>query len=228
MCNFFIYYYFFRVYLSFFLNIQHTTKTFTAFIRNYNKLNNTQKNNTRINNNVIPQKNNNEINNYIKQIENLKKELNDEKAKNKKLFDENNILKNKIAQLDNEINKIQGLRNQIKSLENNLEKKNIEIQNILSQNIKRPYEITSIKPGEKILTVNFVSMGTQDIDHFSLECKNTDLFVTLEERLLDEFPEFKKYDVYYLVNTKRVKRYLTLDQNKIKKNDLISLYIIEE
>ena len=71
-------------------------------------------------------------------------------------------------------------------------------------------------------------MGTQDIGHFSLECKNTDLFVTLEERLLDEFPEFKKYDVYYLVNTKRVKRYLTLDQNKIKKNDLISLYIIEE
>ena len=123
---------------------------------------------------------------------------------------------------------MQGLRNQIKSSENNLEKKNIEIQNILSQNIKRPYEITSIKPGEKILTVNFVSMGTQDIGHFSLECKNTDLFVTLEERLLDEFPEFKKYDVYYLVNTKRVKRYLTLDQNKIKKNDLISLYIIEE
>jgi hypothetical protein len=71
-------------------------------------------------------------------------------------------------------------------------------------------------------------MGTQDIANYSLECKNTDLFVTLEERLLDEFPEFKKYDVYYLVNTKRVKRYLTLDQNKIKKNDLISLYIIEE
>ena len=71
-------------------------------------------------------------------------------------------------------------------------------------------------------------MGTQDIANYSLECKNTDLFVTLEERLLDEFPEFKKYDVYYLVNTKRVKRYLTLDQNKIKKNDLISIYIIEE
>ena len=228
MCNFLFIIISLGCIYHFFLIIQHTTKTFTAFIRNYNKLNNTQNNNTQINNNVIPQKNNNEINNYIKQIENLKKELNDEKAKNKKLFDENNILKNKIAQLDNEINKIQGLRNQIKSLENNLEKKNIEIQNILSQNIKRPYEITSIKPGEKILTVNFVSMGTQDIANYSLECKNTDLFVTLEERLLDEFPEFKKYDVYYLVNTKRVKRYLTLDQNKIKKNDLISLYIIEE
>ena len=228
MCNFFICYYFFRVYLSFFLIIQYTTKTFTAFIRNCDELSDTRNNNTQINNNFIPQKNNNEINNYIKQIENLKKELNDEKAKNKKLFDENNILKNKITQLNNEINKIQGVKNQIKLSENDLAQKKFEIQNKLSQNIKRPYEITSVKPGEKVLSVNFVSMGTQDIANYSLECKNTDLFVTLEERLLDEFPEFKKYDVYYLVNTKRVKRYLTLDQNKIKKNDLISLYIIEE
>ena len=102
------------------------------------------------------------------------------------------------------------------------------MQNILSQNIKRPYEITSIKPGEKIMVVNFVSMGTQIISNYGLECKNTDLFVSLEERLLEEFPEFKKYDVYYLVNTKRIKRYLTLEQNKIKKNDLVSVYIIEE
>ena len=70
-------------------------------------------------------------------------------------------------------------------------------------------------------------MGIQDITNYSLECKNTDLFVTLEERLLDEFPEFKKYDVYYLVNTKRVKRYLTLDKIKLKKW-FISIYIIEE
>ena len=204
---------------------------------------------TRINNNVIPKKNKNEINNYIQQIENLKKELNnerakneklfdennnlnkkinDEKAKNKKLFDENNNLTKKITQLNNEINTIQGLKNQIKLLENNLAKKNDEIQNILSQNNKKPYEITSVKPGEKIMSVNFVSMGIQDIGHFSLECKNTDLFVSLEERLFEEFPQFKKFDTYYLVNTKRVKRYLTLDQNIIKNNDIINIYFIEE
>ena len=185
-------------------------------------------NNIRINNNFILQKNNNEINNYIKQIENLKKELNDEKAKNKILFDENNILKNKITQLNNEINKIQGLKNQIKTLENDLAKKNIEIQNKLSQNIKRPYEITSIKPGEKILSVNFVSMGTQDIANYSLVCKNVDLFVSLEERLFEEFPQFKKYDAYYQVNTYRMKRYLTLEENKIKNNDIINIFFIEE
>ena len=183
---------------------------------------------TRINNNVIPQKNNNEINNYIQQIENLKKELNNEKEKNKKLIDENNNLNKKITQLNNEINTIQGLKNQIKLLENNLAQKNVEIQNILSQNNKKPYEITSIKPGEKIMSVNFVSMGIQDIANFSLVCKNVDLFVSLEQRLFEEFPQFKKFDTYYLVNTKRVKRYLTLEQNIIKNNDIINIYFIEE
>ena len=157
-----------------------------------NNIQNTSINyNNQINNNAIPQynniqislNNNSQINNYIQQIENLKFQLYEEKDKNEILINENNNLKMKIAQLNNEINKLKGLEKQIKILENNLAKKNIKKQNNLSQKAKKPYEITSIKPGEKILSVNFVSMGTQDIGHFSLECKNVDLFVSLEERL---------------------------------------------
>ncbi len=173
------------------------------------------------------QRNNSQINNYIQQIVDLKKQLNDEKEKNKKLLVENNNLKEKIKELDNEINKIQGLEKQIKLLQNKLDQKNIEIQNILKNN-KKPYEITSIKPGEKIIVVNFVSMATQEISNFGLECKNTDLFLSLEERLYEEFPQFKASDAYYLVNTKRIKRFLTLEQNGIKRNDIISIYFIEE
>ena len=175
----------------------------------------------------VKQRNNSQINNYIQQIVDLKKQLNDEKEKNKKLLVENNNLKEKIKELDNEINKIQGLEKQIKLLQNKLEQKNIEIQNILKAN-KKPYEITSIEPGEKIIVVNFVSMATQEISNFGLECKNTDLFVSLEERLYEEFPQFKASDAYYLVNTKRIKRFLTLEQNGIKRNDIISIYFIEE
>ena len=102
------------------------------------------------------------------------------------------------------------------------------MQNKLSQNIKRPYEITSVKPGEKVLSVNFVSMGTQDIGHFSLVCKNVDIFVSLEERLYEKFQEYKKYDAYYLVNTRRIKRFLTLEQNNIQDNDIINIYFIED
>ena len=119
------------------------------------------------------------------------------------------------------------MEKQIKLLQNKLDQKNIEIQNILKTN-KKPYEITSIKPGEKIIVVNFVSMATQEISNFGLECKNTDLFVSLEERLYEEFPQFKASDAYYLVNTKRIKRFLTLEQNGIKRNDIISIYFIEE
>ena len=49
-------------------------------------------------------------------------------------------------------------------------------------------------------------MGTQDIGHFSLVCKNVDLYVSLEKRLYEKFQKYKKYNAYYLVNTRRIKR----------------------
>ena len=161
-------------------------------------------------------------------MKNYKNQLNDERKKNEILINENNNLKNEINILYNEINKMQELKIQIKLLENNLAEKNNEIKNKLSQNIKKPYEITSVKPGEKVMSVNFVSMGNQDIGHFSLVCKNIDLFVNLEERLYEKYPEFKKYDTYFLVNTNRIKRFLTLEQNGIQDNSIISLYLIDE
>ena len=161
-------------------------------------------------------------------MKNYKNQLNDERKKNEILIDENNNLKKEINILYNEINKMQELKIQIKLLENNLAQKNNEIKNKLSQNIKKPYEITSVKPGEKVMSVNFVSMGNQDIGHFSLVCKNIDLFVNLEERLYEKYPEFKKYDTYFLVNTNRIKRFLTLEQNGIQDNSIISLYLIDE
>ena len=48
----------------------------------------------------------------------------------------------------------------------------------ISINAKNEYLITSINPGEKIIAVNFVSMGTHDIGHYNLICKNNDLFIT--------------------------------------------------
>ena len=47
------------------------------------------------------------------------------------------------------------------------------------KNIQLEYSITSINPGEKILAVNFVSMGNNDIGHYNLICKNIDLFCKL-------------------------------------------------
>ena len=110
------------------------------------------------------------------------------------------------------------MKNKIKLLENELNKKNNEIDN---------YEITSIKPGEKIMAINFVSMGNNDIGHYNLMCKNIDLFIRLEERLYEDFPQFKEYETYFEVNGKRIKRFKTLEQNNIKTNDIINIFTID-
>ena len=187
----------------------------------YNNLNNMPSNNILINsqNNFQSQ-----IINYQNQIKELKRELNNEKNKNTILKNENATLQNKINNLYNEN---ASLKDKIKLLENFLASKNIEQQKLLSDTILNN-KITSIKPGEEIISVNFVSMGNNDIGHYSLICKNTDLFVRLEERLYEDFPEFKNYETYFEVNTKRIKRFKTIDENKIKSKDIINVFRVED
>ena len=78
------------------------------------------------------------------------------------------------------------------------------------------------------MAVNFVSMGIQEVGHYSIACKNTDLFVRLEERLYQDFPDFKNYETYFEVNTRRIKRFKTIEENNIKNNDIINVFRIEE
>ena len=121
------------------------------------------------------------------------------------------------------------MKNKIKLLENELNKKNNEIQQLLgnNKNIQGKYKITSINPGEEIMALNFVSMGSNDIGPYNLVCKNIDLFVRLEERLYEDFPQFKEYETYFEVKGKRIKRFKTLEQNKIKTNDIINIFTID-
>ena len=129
-----------------------------------------------------------------------------------------------------DIKNIQDLKDKIKSLEKELNKKNEEIQQLLSQNNNNQgkYKITSINPGEEIMCINFVSMSNQDINNYGLVCKNTDLFIRAEERLYEDFPQFKKYETYFETNGKRIKRFQTLSENNIKDKNVINLFIIEE
>ena len=170
---------------------------------------------------------------YENQINTLQKQLNQEKNKNQQLINENTKLKNIIKDLELKISIMKKNEDKIKILENEIIKKNKEIENYKSNintfnnNNNLGFSITSIKPGEKIMTINFVSMGIQDIGHYSLPCKNTDLFVRLEERLYQDYPKFKNYETYFEAKTKRIKRFKTLEENKIDSNDIINIFIIE-
>ena len=196
----------------------------------FHPINNNLKQN--INKNEIVQDNLNNINDnqinrddFDLQINTLKKQLKEEKDKNQKLINENKDLNAKIIKLNSDMNE---LKNKIQLLENDLMNKRMEIQQFqIRNNSGDEYEITSIKPGEKIMAVNFVSMGVNDIGHYNLLCKDIDLFVKLEERLYKDFPQFKEHETYFEVNANRIKRFKSLKDNNIKNNDVINMFIID-
>ena len=47
------------------------------------------------------------------------------------------------------------------------------------------------------------------------------------EKLNHDHPDLKNYETYFEVGTRRIKRFKTLDENKIKSNDIISIFINE-
>ena len=183
---------------------------------------------------------NSEINNKadcIFQIDELKKQLLVEKENNNKLKVENkkleiiiNSLKSDNIELKKKEKEIDKLKEKIKELENVINDKNNEIKNYISEinYLKESKnQIKSIKPGEKIFSVLFMTQGNNDIFNYSMTCKNTELFVRLEERLYDDFPQYKNIETIFMVDTRRIKRFQTLDENNIKRNDIISLFVVD-
>ena len=193
-----------------YLNLQYSSKSFIVFIPNYKSVNNNNK--YEKNANIIQ---------YENKIIELTRELNYEKNKNKNLINENNNLKTQINKLNNDIII---LNKKIVTLENNLSKNNNELQNYNEDN----YIITTKNLGDKLLSINFVSIGNQDICNYSLICENSDLFVRLEERLYQDFPQYKEYETFFKIKTKRIKRFKTIEENNIKNNDIITIFRIED
>ena len=149
------------------------------------------------------------------------KNLNDEIEKlNKKIID----ISNEKDDLIKEKNTLQKIISDTIIEKENYKKRYEEI--IIYQNEDK-YVIKSVLPGEEIMTINFVSMANSDVGHYSLLCKNTDLFIKQEERLYKDVPEFKKYETFFRVDGRSIKRFLTLEENKIKNNAVINIFINE-
>ena len=207
------------IYLLFYLLFYFSSKTFIDFIPNQNIKSNLNKDINEPKINTI-QTNNININ---KNYEELEKELINEKNKNK-------LLNEKIIQLekelDNERKKVKQLNDKINlskiELQKSLDLKNKEIKELKFKN----NPLYNIKPGEEIYSINFTSID-QKIAHYSRICKNTDTFVRIEEQLYKDFPEYKDKETYFMKNGDKIKRFKSLDENNIKNNDIIIIYINE-
>ena len=74
--------------------------------------------------------------------------------------------------------------------------------------------INVINPGEKILSVQFVS-NDQKIT-YSIKCKNTTKFVRVEEKLYEVYPEYKETENYFIHYGNAIKRFKSIEENNIK------------
>ena len=165
---------------------------------------------------------NEEINKLKKQINELEKELNQEKNKNKLLEENIIILKNKLDEKKN------NEKDLIKSIEmknvniNDLKKIIVEKEkniNILETKLKRfPFELNK---EEKLMSVIFTTLDQKF--YYSIICKNNDRFNTIENKLYEAFSEYSGTDNFFIVNGSRINEMKTLEENKIKNNDIIIL-----
>jgi predicted RNase H-like nuclease (RuvC/YqgF family) len=183
----------------------------------------------------IPDYNNenskNQNNQKDNEIEKLKKEIIKLNNENSSLKDENHRLKNEIKRLKSELNNnIQNLKKyelEINKLNLALSNKNDEINNLNDEikNLKLNSGKKKLIDIDEMLVIQFKSID-QKVD-MSYACQKDDIFVRIEEKLYNDYPQFKDLNTYFTVNGRIVKRFRSMLENGIRNNDKILLNIYE-
>ena len=143
---------------------------------------------------------------FLKEIKVLKEKLN-----------EANIIineqKEKILELKYKITMTKSEdMNQINSLMNIIKKKDEEIKLLKTRNFdnKRNNQINL----SNMKSINFVS-----VDHkinYSIPCIGDPIFAEIEEQLYKEYPEYRETDNYFMNNGNIIRRFRTINENKIR------------
>ena len=84
--------------------------------------------------------------------------------------------------------------------------------------------VQNVQTDEEFISVNFVSMASQDIINYSIVCKQSWLFSKLEEKLYKDFPQYNNPDTYFMINANMIERNKTLKENKIRNNSVVNVF----
>ena len=190
---------------------------------NSNEQNNKIKEN---NNKIIDSVNNDNQIKEDKKYNELLSQLNEEKNKNKSLMEQLSKEQKKVKELTDKIKLYENDNNikRIKELEEIILSLNSKINKL--ENNQDKDKVASLKSGEEIVALFFTS-EKQDI-HRPISCKNTDTFAKIEEKIYNEYPKYKDYNTYLTVNGNVIKRFKTIDENKIKDGNTIIINIYDE
>ena len=207
---------------------------------------------------IIKNENKNSKNEISKdnEIERLKRELKEEKEKNKNLENIINELrtknKNDTQKLKNEIKsyveKIEKMKNDIQKLssENNNLKDKMKgqgVQNNTDEIVRLYKKIEGLN--EKIDDLNaklkrypfileegekimsIIFTSVEQKLNYSMICKNTDTISQLKLKLYEEYPKLEGANYYFICNGTVLKKFEKLEKLKIKSGDIIVLNVDE-
>ena len=145
----------------------------------------------------------------------------------KSLSIEKSELKNKLNNFDRKIKQYELIIDDYKS---KLEKKNIENESIKKNLIEKEKEIYNLKnemqqkkennafnktfyTREQMIALNFES--TDSRLRYAIPCLKKDLFVDVEKKLYDKFPQYKEKNNNFLVQGKTILRFKTVEENEL-------------
>ena len=77
-----------------------------------------------------------------------------------------------------------------------------------------------IKSEEKMMSIIFISID--EVIHYSIICKNTDIFSNIEKKFYHKYPKYKNIQSGFFVKGNKVDRLKNIDDNKIKNSDIIT------
>ena len=121
-------------------------------------------------------------------------------------------------------NEKQTFNNRIRELETSINLKNNELNN-LKLRINNNNPASNINLDAQIIAVNFITQS-RDINR-PMACRKTDIISTLEQKLYNEYPQYRDKKTFLTANGKPVQRFKSVDENKIKDGNSILVNIYE-
>ena len=117
-------------------------------------------------------------------------------------------------------NEIKKLKDELLLKENQINNLKLELQNEKNKNNEKTININDI------LAVTFISTDKK-INKYPISCFKTDRFAEIEEKLYQEFDEFRETNNTFIVNGTTVLRFKKMSENNIKNGDTIQLIQIK-
>ena len=152
--------------------------------------------------------------------------IKENKELKEKLIKANKALAEKDAEIEDLKYKITMIKsesvNQVNNLMNTIEKKDEQIKNLKKKlDSLNKTDVPKKKKGMgETISISFMS-ADQIIFNYSIPCTGNTIFSEIEEKLYKEYPEYRESENSFLHHGTIIKRFKTINENKIKSGDKV-------